>query len=331
MIFDLISISLDTKEVSTETMLPLVAICEATASSWVSLLSTILLINLLFKLITKSIEVPEKKFAIILPIIYFTTQSISFGVRVVGSILFYDLDDKDEQYSNPIAGALDIISISCVAIFTVSWYLWMLLQLKSSFKGTVFKIPKTIMIFHFLFFGLILLSMLVIVFNSFILQSQPLFAMSISIHLLFYYIGYYHMVWLFNRRLYKLMNIQLVDTQTQPDISHIIELITKAVTLYTIHSLVTVAIFVIIAMNAVFHTDIMVVVYWISVAFYNCFMALCMFLMLQFNEKYYGYLCKSCDAGFAKLCEHFSTRYRKKPNLENVLSTSSDANTPQIL
>ena len=311
-------------------MLALVAIFRTVWSLVISVFCTILLINLSCRLITKSITIPEKKFAIILPIIYFTAQCITFGISAADSILFYEIEGENEEYSNPVSATMSMISVFCILVSNVSWYLWMLLQLKSSFNDTVLKVPKAIMIFHFTFFGLIVLSALVIIFNNFILlKSESILRMSISIYLLFYYIGYYHMVWLFNRRLYKLMNIQLAETQS--DISNIIRLTTKLATLYTIHSLVTIAMLT----NTIIYTSmqdslIMGTIFWFNVALYNCYMSLCMFLMMKFNEKYYGCLCKHCDAGFVKLCEYCAGKCAKKPNLKNVISSSIGTTVTQV-
>ena len=44
------------------------------------------------------------------------------------------------------------------------------------------------------------------------------------------------------------------------------------------------------------------ILYFVAATLYYCYSALCIFLMLRINEKYYKCLCGICDAAFKKLC-----------------------------
>ena len=137
-------------------MISTLRIVKATVEIFLCLFSSALLFNILFKLIVKSDTIPQKKFVIILPILFFISESIGYGVRGTERIL-YDSGQADDEY-NPIAYIMVYITICCRGISNISWYLWMLLQLKSAFDSTALKITKSIVIFHIFIFVILLIS-----------------------------------------------------------------------------------------------------------------------------------------------------------------------------
>ena len=260
----------------------------------------LLLFNLVLKICRTVINEERTKTILRLFIVCLVCVCIAYGFEVPRLSLY-----GKYQFGSVNSAIFYIIRVVFESIGTFIWYFIILCQVTSVFMGTQFEIKQRIVWMHRCIPLLIIVFALIAFFGN-MLQSNLLIGASIGCAVLFYMTGYYHLVYLFNSRLYKMMKAQR-NSQNLSEQSPILNIMRRSAVLISIHAVCNTILFVVIIMTALYLDKGLSFIYFtVCSTFVGCYNALCIFLMLRINEKYYRCLCQICDKRFETFCNHIT-------------------------
>ena len=215
----------------------------------------------------------------------------------------------EKSYQPPVHSAQGRILLFLTSIFQIiaygAWYLLMTYQLDAVFRNTLFAISRNIIYFHRM--GVILLVILGIIdLIASLKEIENLHEASVAAGLCIFTIGYSHMIWLFNRRLYRIIST-LIDDET--DISNgrnIMHIMIKTTILVTMHAILTVCLVLAIMAHIVFGSNVTFFIYLVFITLFQCYFGLYVFLMVQMNDEIYQNICRIPHNRFESLCKIIS-------------------------
>ena len=305
---------------------PILLYAHIASQLFISAFDAILLFVALSKICKPEIKDKPIKIVSSILIVYLVFVSIARGIDGF-RLIFYGLND----FHDTISSILIIIRLTLEIPASLLWYFMIAYQLNYVFKDSTFKIQRCTFIIQGVLF--ITFSICIAMDISFyVLQYHLYFDISLAIAVLIYVCGYYHMIYLFNRKLYLMIH-QRNNTENKSTESPLeMKIITRATVLVTIHAILTFLYIASIMINA-FTGDkdvALLMIYWFCTALWYSYNALCIFLMLRFNESCYGSLCKACDSGLKSVCNRLIRRFQPQLELDlkrvrsiSIASTSS--------
>ena len=285
--------------------------------SFISIFHLLLLSILVCKICTTVINAQKTNTIIRIFIVYLVCIFISYSLAALRISLY-------GKY--PFGNINSVIFYVIRAVFETfgfcTWYSMVLYQVKSVFMGSQFEIKQRIVWMHRCFVLLMIIFAL-ITFFCIMLQRNDLAGISIAGAALAYMSGYYHLIFLFNSRLYKMVKAQS-NSQNISEQSPILNIMRRSAVLMSIHALwFTIQLVVTIITGLYWNEGLSLIIFAGCSTFVSCYNGLCLFLMLRINENYYQCLCQICDARFEVLCNQITRKVGAELQLAQMHSNSS--------
>ena len=273
------------------------------SKSLLTIFDTGLIIILVWTLRRTTIETKETKNVIVACVIYLICMSFAFGLSTIRTSIF-GVDQFVTLLSSIMYSVRLIFEIAAFIIY----YSILAYQVVSVFRNTHFAIGKKTIWMHRGIIILVFVCSAVVVFG-FLLQLVPLILGGTAVAVLVYLIGYHHLVFLFNWKLYKMIKYSCLQNKAEATSSPMINIMRRSTVLVTIYAVFNFLLIVAVILVPIY------VDYSISFSLVNVFItlqyccgALCLFLMLRINGKYYHCLCKICDSRFKKCCDNIAVQ-----------------------
>eukprot|EP01084_Bolivina_argentea_P177914 307642_1 len=287
---------------------------KATCEACVSFINVSLLIVTIFRIrnMDKN-EIRKSKRIITVIITIFTCFAFCFALNPCRLFLYG---------SNQLYNTVSIILWSTAALFgligALSIYIFMAVQLHTIFHETQLKVNKRVSTMHcIIFIAVIFLLCSRILFQVITDHRAQLFNnISGILSILLLSFGVFHMVWLFNKKLYFMTVSQkkhletLSKNNTDINISKelvLLQIIVKVTVLITYNVVSTVFVIVIGTVFTIIGGNVSISIFWIIWAFWAIVASLNIFLIISVNNTIYLFLCGICHGLFRYLCEYLAS------------------------
>ena len=283
---------------------------------FISLFDVWLLLIVLHK--TCKIKIKQEALGVVVKILIVYLVSVSTARACDGfRILFYGYNIFQNRISFSLFIFRNIFEVSGVLI----WYFTLAYQLRVIFKHTIFAIQRTNVVIQWILVVMFSIGIAITIYFS-VYRNNRYLGISVAIVVFIYIIGYYHMIGLFNWKLYQTLRQHKCENQE----TRITTIMIRSTVLVTIHGIINLLYIGTVVMFAYQDVHIIfVITYWTWATLWNIYNALCIFLMLKMNEKYYDCFCKICDSRFTKVCDRLIIK--SNPDLELVNLTINSLST----
>ena len=280
-----------------------------------AIFASLLLLILFIKLLNKNRE-KISKIIVIIMVIHLLCVFI-YNISDAFRVIFYGI----EPYRTTMSSAMYIITWTCSAIGSWAWYLMMVYQCKLVFQNTILKISKKTIIFQ-IFILVSHFCCILGLFTGAITQIVSILYISSAIMTIVFLIGYLQMVYLFNRKLYKMTQMQYKIGKKSADPT-IMRIMRKTTVLVTFYVILMIGYVICIVMESMNDNDTFYMIRWVATMFLTCYVGLGVFLMIRLNEGWYDILCHFCDSRCEKLCDRVTIKARPELQLAEMSTASS--------
>ena len=259
---------------------------------------SVLLVIVVFTIHKNTIE-KKTKGLIYRFIVYLVSIAISQWTDGFRNLLY----GNSQSFEQVVPSTLYAIRLVFDFIGFTLWYSMVFYQVRSVFQGTYFELTKCAFTIQKGILMLFIISVLSVLGG--IIFGQTSVSISMSIAFLSYGSGYSHLIFLFNRNLFQMLKQQSKSTDGSAQLP-ILRIMRRSAVLISIHAVICV--FEIVVNLCIAFGIVPLIIHFIAVSIWYCYTAVCMFLMLRINEKYYQCLCGVCDAGFKRICNCIAGR-----------------------
>ena len=275
---------------------------------------------LIWTLQRSTIQTKENKKLITVFVIYLVCISFAYGLSTIRTSM-YGL----HQFVTLVSSILYVVRMVFEITAFIVYYSILAYQVVLVFGNTHFAISKKTVWMHRVIITLIFVGGTVVTFG-FAMQSNQLITAGSLGAVLLYVIGYYHLVFLFNWKLYKIVKYSCLENKSEVRSSMMINVMRRSTVLVTMYALFN----MLLIMTIIFASFYVNYDYDVSfglVSFFTtlqiCCGGLCLFLMLRINAKYYQCLCKICDSRFKKCCDNVA--------VQNGIAQNAESETGRII